>query len=82
MPKATNLLLNLTISLAVKIKEYPKQPSLETKIKFLHTSGTYKHSFKTRVLLEDNSKQNVPMAVVATIVPVPIFKITSPSFSL
>ena len=82
MPEAMNLLLNLAISLAIKRKEYPEQPSLETEIRFLRTSGTYKHSSKTRVLQEDSSKQNVPMAVTATVAPVPIFKITSPSFSL
>ena len=56
MPKVTNLLLNLTTSLEVKRNEYPEQPSFETETKFLHTSGTYKQSSKTRVLLEDNSK--------------------------
>ena len=66
-----------------KIISVPFQQSgFETEIKFLRTSSTYKHSSKTRVLLEDNSKQNVPMAVTATVAPVPIFKITSPSFSL
>ena len=53
MPEVTNLLLNLTTSLEVKRNEYPKQPSFD---KFLRTSGTYKQSSKTRVLVEDNSK--------------------------
>ena len=56
MPEVTNLLLSLTTSLEVKRNEYPKQPSFEIETKFLHTSGTYKQSSKTRVLLEDNSK--------------------------
>ena len=71
MPEARNLLLNLIISLAVKRKEYPKQPSFETEIKFLRTFGTYKHSSKTRVLLEESFKQNVPMAVSTTVAPAP-----------
>ena len=53
---ATSLLLNLTTSLEVKRNDYPEQPSFETETKFFRTSGTYKQSSKTKVLLEDNSK--------------------------
>ena len=56
MPEVTNLLLKLTRSSEVKRNEYPEQPSFEIETKFLRTFGTYKQSFKTRVLLEDNSK--------------------------